>query len=286
MDNTGYNNRNTRERYGGCGNLRENFAASNNITVGNYTIVNDMPTKNYLFSGGRVTSASLPVCSSETITATFDPNYTKEVLDKNQFYIPEIRLNGNPVDNVKTFTNIDSSNGKPTGIKYEIRSCTPTTPPTTTAKPTTPPTTAKPTLKVCDIFKDGTYYTDPDTGQICNVNDKQLWGPIDNSWWGSSYCKITPSTDKHLCDGMKIYVGRDQDGQTIKKYDSVNDVDECLAKIVLHTDGKGIVYYKNTSECWVIKDNPSPYKNKNSVLIMSNPDIKGNAARVPPPSGS
>jgi hypothetical protein len=94
------------------------------------------------------------------------------------------------------------------------------------------------------------------------INGTNCWtiksfpSPYNNP--GSATYKKNPPTNN--IDGYNTIVGQDQNGQTIRQY---TNQQQCIADCNPNTSCKGAVI--NGSNCWTIKDFPSPYNNPGST---------------------
>ena len=83
----------------------------------------------------------------------------------------------------------------------------------------------------------------------------------------------TPTSSETSTDIFTKYskeVGRDQDGQSIRKYEN-NTQKDCATDCINDPNCNGVVLYNDSqSTCWTVKGFPSTYSNSVSTIYRKN----------------
>jgi hypothetical protein len=272
LDNTGYNNRNVRERYGGCGieptpyMMNEGYTSNEypdvTVNIGSFKYIFPNYKKKFEGSiyGGYVSSiSSVSQCGVDnkmTIVGNFtsDKVTAKELSDPNNLYwipYPYIgSVNVLPVENVKISFSPDNDSQFPTQITYSIP-CIPTTS-STAPKSATKSSTTSTTTATKPPVATNTKTSKTTTPEPTCLNKIKF---SDTDWRN----KINEFNNGNNCKVAHVDLDIDQDGQTVKSYDGLT-LGQCFDKLDENKSATGIIYYPQVEngplpaqKCFTIK---------------------------------
>jgi hypothetical protein len=269
LDNTGYNNRNIRERYGSCGSEPMPYEMNEKPVMENYN------WWRWLTKAGALNTANLNLAPAQqpTTSTTTASQPTTSTTTASQATASKTTTTTTPPPTTTTTPicgmsrNICECGSEP---KQTFGGCDICTIPLTKNEPnnalkSTSSYSGVPTVGVA--AKDGTTY------QLCKSSD--------SSGWFSTTCN-----GKHLCNNKYIYADTDVDGLTRRTIASIPNVNICYAHLSTDKEAAGIVYNRTTQNCYIINAIPGmspeklsvtwayqksatkPYHNADSVLIL------------------